>query len=63
MTLSRGTACGTISAWASVEKIVSGMRDKPKKVRYEDLNKVCEHYFGSPRTTGGSHAVCPATFK
>jgi hypothetical protein len=42
---------------ASVEKIISGMRDKPKNVRYEDLNKVCEHYFGPPRTTGGSHAV------
>jgi hypothetical protein len=42
---------------ASVEKIVPGMRDNPKSVRYEDLNKVCEHYFGPPRTTGGSHAV------
>ena len=41
----------------SVDKIVSGMRDNPKNVRYEDLNKVCEHYFGPPRTTGGSHAV------
>jgi hypothetical protein len=30
---------------------------QPKSVRYEDLNKVCEHYFGPPRTTGGSHAV------
>jgi len=28
---------------ASVEKVVSGMRDNPKNVRYEDLNKVCEH--------------------
>jgi hypothetical protein len=42
---------------ASVEKIVPGMRDNPKNVRYEDLNKVCEYYFGPPRTTGGSHAV------
>ena len=50
---------------ASVDKIIADMRDNPKNVRYEDLNKVCEHYFGSPRTTGGSHAVfktpCPAT--
>ena len=37
---------------ASVAKIVSGMRDNPKNIRYEDLNKVCEHYFGPPRTTG-----------
>ena len=42
---------------ASVEKIVSGMRDNPKSVRYEDPNKVCEHHFGPPRTTDGSHAV------
>ena len=48
-----------------MDKIIADMRDNPKNVRYEDLNKVCEHYFGPPRTTGGSHAVfktpCPAT--
>ncbi len=33
------------------------MRANPKNVRYTDLHKVCEHYFGPPRTTGGSHAV------
>src|SRR5665647_2299404 len=27
---------------ACVDKIVSGMRDNPKNVRYEDLNKVCD---------------------
>ncbi len=26
-------------------------------VRFDDLATVCEHYFGPPRTTGGSHAV------
>lgn len=26
-------------------------------MRYTDLHEVCEHYFGPPRTTGGSHAV------
>ena len=40
-----------------MDKIIADMRDNPKNVRYEDLNKVCEHYFGPPRTTGGSHAV------
>ena len=30
---------------------------QPQERPYEDLNKVCEHYFGPPRTTGGSHAV------
>jgi hypothetical protein len=26
-------------------------------VSYNDLHKVCEHHFGKPRQTGGSHAV------
>ena len=38
---------------ASLDKIVAGIRDNPKNVRYKDLNNVCEHYFGPPRTTGG----------
>lgn len=33
------------------------MRVNPRNVRYDDLVKVCEHYFGPPRTSGGSHAV------
>ena len=41
----------------TVAKIVAAMRAKPKNVRYDDLAKVCEHYFGPPRTSGGSHAV------
>jgi hypothetical protein len=55
--LSSGTARGTILWVTSVEKIVSGMRVSPKNVRYEDLSKVCEYFFGPPRSTGGSHAV------
>jgi len=41
----------------AVDKIVLAMRKDPQNVRYDDLHKVCEHYFGQPRTTGGSHAV------
>jgi len=48
-----------------VEKIVSDMRDNPKNVRYEDLNKVCEHYFGrrAPRADPmpSSRRLGPAT--
>jgi hypothetical protein len=33
------------------------MRANPRSVRYDDLCKVCEHYFGPPRTSGGSHTV------
>ena len=41
----------------SVAKILAQMRSNPANIRYEDLAKVCEHYFGPPRTSGGSHAV------
>lgn len=42
---------------ASVESIVAAMRNSQQNVAYNDLHKVCEHYFGSPRQTGSSHAV------
>lgn len=41
----------------SVAKILAEMRADPRNVRYDDLAKVCQHYFGPPRSTGGSHAV------
>jgi hypothetical protein len=41
----------------SVAKILAGMRASPRNVRYDDLTKVCGHYFGPPRASGGSHAV------
>lgn len=41
----------------SVDKIVAAMSANPRNIRYGDLAKVCEHYFGPPRTSGGSHAV------
>lgn len=42
---------------ASIEKIVAAMRRNPIGVSFNDLVKVCEHYFGEPRQRGGSHAV------
>ena len=42
---------------ASVAKILATMRTNPRNIRYDDLHKVCQHYFGPPRTSGGSHAV------
>lgn len=41
----------------SVAKILGTMRANLRNIRYSDLAKVCEHYFGPPRTSGGSHAV------
>ena len=33
------------------------MRANPRGVRFTDLAKVCDHYFGPARRTGGSHRV------
>lgn len=41
----------------SVAKILAQMRVSPRNIRYDDLTKVCEHYFGPARISGGSHAV------
>ena len=42
---------------SGVPKILAAMRENLRNIAYQDLVKVCEHYFGPPRTTGGSHAV------
>ena len=42
---------------ASVEKLLTAMRANPQNVRYADLHKVCEHFFGEAQRSGGSHAV------
>ncbi len=41
---------------ASVETLVEEMRRNPAGVRFADLAKVCNHYFGAPRQVG-SHRV------
>jgi len=33
------------------------MQASPTSVRFADLAKVCEHFFGPPRQSGSSHAV------
>ena len=41
----------------TVEDIVSQMRTTPQGIRFADLCRVCDHYFGKPRQKGGSHRV------
>lgn len=38
-------------------KILRKMNENPKGIRFVELRKVCEFYFGSPRQGGGSHCV------
>ena len=40
-----------------ISKILKAMREGPQNIRYSDLAKVCEHYFGQARHQGTSHAV------
>lgn len=40
-----------------VTKILESMRRNPKGVRFNDLKKVCNHYFGPPRQDGTSHCI------
>ncbi|WP_281903916.1 toxin HicA [Phytohabitans aurantiacus] len=45
------------SIMSSLGKIIEAMRSNPRGVAYNDLYRVCEHYFGKPRQGGTSHAV------
>ena len=42
---------------ASSSKILDQMRREPTPVRFADLKKLCEAYFGKSRQTGTSHAI------
>jgi hypothetical protein len=42
---------------ASSAKILDRLRREPANIRFGDLRKVCEEYFGKPRQTGTSHAI------
>jgi len=36
----------------TIEKILAQMQENPVDVRFSDLQKVCEHFFGKPRVRG-----------
>lgn len=42
---------------ADIEDILKQMRRNPKGIRFNDLSKVCEDFFGEPRQSGSSHKV------
>lgn len=42
---------------ASLAKILAKMREEPNNIRFADLKKVCEAYFGPPRQAGTSHLI------
>jgi hypothetical protein len=42
---------------AASKKILEQMRREPANVRFADLKKICEEYFGQARQAGTSHAI------
>ena len=38
-------------------EILRTLRNNPKGVRFAELARICEHYFGRPRQRGTSHLV------
>jgi len=42
---------------SKIDEIVSGMNRNPKGIRFSDLCKVCDYYFGKPRQSASSHRV------
>lgn len=39
------------------DETISKMRRNPRQVRFKDLCKICDHFFGEPRKGTGSHRV------
>ena len=42
---------------ASTAEILEAIRNNPKGIRFADLAKVCDAYFGEPRQKSTSHQV------
>ena len=40
-----------------IDAILAQMRQNPKDVRFTDLCKVCENFFGKPRKSTSSHRI------
>ena len=42
---------------ADVNRLVDRIKKDPKGVRFADLCRICDHFFGKPRQSGTSHRV------
>ena len=40
-----------------IDDILSQMKRNPKDVRFTDLCKICDNFFGEPRQSGSSHRI------
>lgn len=42
---------------SKIEDIIARMRRNPKGIRFRDICKVCDFYFGEARQKGSSHRI------
>jgi len=47
----------TIVVVTKIRDILVQMQQNPRDVRFNDLCRVCEHYFGKPRQSSSSHRI------
>ncbi len=40
-----------------IDEIICKMKQNPTGIRFSDLSKVCDQFFGKPRKSSGSHRV------
>ena len=40
-----------------IKKLVNSFKKNPQNIKFNDLYKVCNHYFGEPRKPGTSHCI------
>ena len=40
-----------------IDDILAQMKRNPKDVRFTDLSKVCDYFFGKPRKSASSHRI------
>ena len=43
-----------MSKW---QKLLDKMRQSAGSIRFDELARVCDHYFGNPRQAGTSHRI------
>jgi hypothetical protein len=42
---------------SGMAEMLDQMKKNPNGVRFSELQKICEHYFGKPRQSGSSHCI------
>ena len=48
---------------SKIDDIVSELKTSPENIRFSDLCKVCDYYFGNYRQGGSSHRVYKTPWK